>query len=428
MKRYAPIQILNIFILALLTAGLGLYLAPRLGEMLSLKVVNWSFLPAQEVKSDSLFFEQNLLEQKYESALANDITETLEKITGKDTVYAVVRAPLDLIQEITYPSPDTQVSTIAAEVRRLSITVLLDSDKIPSKMGRTVYQPHSKKDIKKYTQLVKSLVGFNAYRGDKIEIQNVSFAPEKGSLFGISRPVWANGIAFILFAGLIIGIIGGVLFPLMRLTVRGVQEGLSGHKYPLIKKVIALCQRYPEQSLTVIRGWLNAPAIRKNSRSYTLAERAGILVLALGQTLGRKILKDLPDLESKQLVRIISGLGRLTSQDIQEALSRFMRDFYAPGYLKGTPQKAQEFITAVRWTDVCELPDDKIKTLLKYTDKDVMALALAGENQNIRQLFAQNMPTAVWEELENRFLKADENSYRARQVIVQTAKELHLFG
>ena len=432
MKRYAPIQILNILILAILTAGLGLYLAPRIGEVLSLKVVDWSILPAQEIKSDSPFIEQSLLEQKYESALAADITETLEKITGENTVHAVVRAPLDFVQETTYPARKAEMSTLATEVRRLSVTVLLDDDKIPNKKAKAAYQPRSQKDLKKYTQIVKSLVGFDAYRGDKVEVQNVPFAPEAGKVFGISRPVWANGIAFILFASLILGIIFGFLFPLMRLMVKGVAGGLSGHRYPLIKKVIMLCERYPEQSLAVIRGWLNAPPIRKNNRCYALFERAGILALTLGPVLSRKILKNLPEIEGQKLAKIISNLGRIEETDIQETLARFLRDFYAPSYLQGSPQKAQELFpfkgAPANWTDVCNLPDEKIRTLLKHIHRDIMTMALSGEDTNTQRIFARNMPPAVWEDLKARLENANINASRARQIIIQTAKELHLFG
>ena len=450
MKPHAPIRIFSIVIITLLTIGLGAYWAPRMGELLSLKVVNWSVLPEKEETSTSLFREQSLLEKQYESSLINDITETLEKITGKGTVHAIVRAPLDFIQETTYPASDAQISAVGTEVRRLSVTVLLDDDKISNKMGRTVYQPHSKQDIKKYTGLVKSLVGFDAERGDSVEVQNMPFAPEKGKIFGIPRPVWANGIAFLLFTGLIIGIIFGFLFPIMRLMIREMREKLPTHRYPLIKKVILLCQKYPEQSLSVLRGWLNALPVRKNSRSYTFAEKAAILVLALGPTLGRKILKDLPDSEAKNLAKIISRLGRLAPEDIQEALTRFMRDFYAPSYLKGSPKEAQEILQSTKpngaelyaeiypkkdkadltaWQDICNLSDDKIKTLLRYIDKDVMAFALATEGIAARTVFARNIPLSIWQELEKHFADIkEEDSLRARQIIVQTAQELHLFG
>ena len=448
MKRYALTQILSIFLLVLLTAGLGLYLAPRLEELLSLKEIHWAPLPTETAVPDSIFAEQRLLEKQYESALAEDITTTLEKMAGPDTVYAVVRAPLDLVQETKYLSPDTQIDTVTERVQQLSVTVLIDGDKIQNKAGRTVYQPRSKQEMKQYTDTVKSVVGFDAHRGDKVNIQNVAFAPEKGNIFGVPRPIWAGGIAFILLMALIGGIIFGVLFPVMRLMVHGMTDGVSGHKYPLIKKVIALCQKYPEQSVSVIRGWLKSPPMRKNGRSFTTAERAGILVLVLGPFLGKKITQALPSREAQQLAKIISRLGRLESRDIQEALARFLRDFYAPSYLKGTPEEAREIFTPTpsdnrdetsekeqkravipSWSNICQLSDDKIKTLLKHLDSDVLALALKSENTDTRTVFARHLPPSVWSEVVNRFsLLPESNTHRAQQIIVQTAQELHLLG
>ena len=450
MKRYTLINVFCIVVLALITVGFGLYLAPRLGDLLALKAIHWSILPQKEASFNSLFYEQRLMEHQYEAALAKDITETLEKITGKGTVYATVRAPLDFVQETTYPAPNSQINAVGVDVRQLFVTVLLDDDKITNHAGKILYHPHSKQNIGIYTQLVKTLVGFDARRGDKVEVQNLSFMSKKEEIFGIPRFVWAEGIAFILFSGLIIWIILGFLFPIMRQLVHEMQGKLSPHRYPLIKRVISLCQKYPEQSLSVIRGWLNMPFVRKNSRSYTFAERAGILVLALGPTLNRKILHNLSDAEAKYLARIVSKLGRFSPADVQEVLTRFMRDFYAPSYLKGTQKEAKEILvnskpngeelyteinpltsktSSVAWHTICRLSDDKIKMLLRHTDKKVMATALAKEQSNIQMLFARNLPPLLWQELKNYFSDVTwDETLRARKIIIQTANELHLFG
>ena len=144
----------------------------------------------------------------------------------------------------------------------------------------------------------------------------------------------------------------------------------------------------------------------------------------------------LPAAEAQNLKKIISRLGRLETSDIQEALTRFMRDFYAPSYLKGGPEAAQEIVTdtpqeaskePVSWADICGLSDDKIRVLLKHLDANVLAMAIKSEQAETQNIFARHIAPIVWANLKNRFSTlSNGDTDRAKKIIIQTAQELHL--
>ena len=79
-------------------------------------------------------------------------------------------------------------------VRRLSVAVLVDGTYAPGADGARAYQPRSPDEIQLLTTLVRSAIGFDAKRGDTVEVVNMRFiapddaAPESaGGLLGLSK-------------------------------------------------------------------------------------------------------------------------------------------------------------------------------------------------------------------------------------------------
>ena len=60
-------------------------------------------------------------------------------------------------------------------VKRLSVAILIDGTYTDGSAGESVYQPRSEEEIAQMTVLVKTAVGFNAERGDSLEIINMPF-------------------------------------------------------------------------------------------------------------------------------------------------------------------------------------------------------------------------------------------------------------
>jgi flagellar M-ring protein FliF len=61
-------------------------------------------------------------------------------------------------------------------VKRLSVAVLVDGDYTTGADGKVTYAPRSADDLEKISALVKSAIGFDASRGDNVEVVNLRFA------------------------------------------------------------------------------------------------------------------------------------------------------------------------------------------------------------------------------------------------------------
>jgi flagellar M-ring protein FliF len=66
--------------------------------------------------------------------------------------------------------------TEAGRVNRISAAVLVDGNYTKNDKGEMVYQPRSKEEIDRIASLVRSAIGFDAKRGDQVEVVNLRFA------------------------------------------------------------------------------------------------------------------------------------------------------------------------------------------------------------------------------------------------------------
>jgi flagellar M-ring protein FliF len=66
--------------------------------------------------------------------------------------------------------------TEAGRVNRISAAVLVDGTYSKNDKGEVTYQPRSKEEIDRIAALVRSAIGFDAKRGDQVEVVNLRFA------------------------------------------------------------------------------------------------------------------------------------------------------------------------------------------------------------------------------------------------------------
>jgi flagellar M-ring protein FliF len=79
-------------------------------------------------------------------------------------------------------------------VRRLTVAVLVDGTYARGDAGDAVYQERDPQQLEQIETLVRSAIGFDANRGDQIEVVNMRFAPlddigagSESTLFGLSK-------------------------------------------------------------------------------------------------------------------------------------------------------------------------------------------------------------------------------------------------
>jgi len=128
----------------------------------------------------------------------------------------------------------------SGNIKRLSVAVVLDDRQEVAEDGTVERTPLSDEDLKRYTTLIKEAVGFNATRGDSVNLINSSFqvpppvepTPEppfwKQAWVADALKVTAGAIGLVL-------LMFGVLKPVLRsLAEKGVQAGNdSGGMYAM---------------------------------------------------------------------------------------------------------------------------------------------------------------------------------------------------
>lgn len=65
---------------------------------------------------------------------------------------------------------------VSGTVKRLSVAVLVDGTYAVAADGKATYQPRSTQDLERLTALVRSAIGFDAKRGDVVQVTNLQFA------------------------------------------------------------------------------------------------------------------------------------------------------------------------------------------------------------------------------------------------------------
>ncbi len=195
-------------------------------------------------------------------------------------------------------------------VRRLSVAVLVNGTFKRNGEGDLIYQPRTKEEIDKLATLVRSAIGFDAKRGDTVELINMRFSnPDdmnavlEGPLFGLTKSDYFRiGEIFVLaIVGILVILL--VVRPLVARTLDALPSALEAAKErtlladqtedapalagptgtgvsgPLadepesminldqvegrvrastLKKIGEIVERHPEETVGIIRQWMYA--------------------------------------------------------------------------------------------------------------------------------------------------------------------------
>jgi flagellar M-ring protein FliF len=190
--------------------------------------------------------------------------------------------------------------TEAGRVNRISVAVLVDGVYGKNEKGEITYAPRSKDDLDRISTLVRSAIGFDAKRGDQVEVVNLRFADAPVELPAAEPNTWLSRLQFtkddimyvielgvMAFLGLI------VLFMVVRPLVKrvlspeslvalaapaapatGTAVAVPGTPVPnlidvaqvqgqvhaqSVHRVGELADRNPSETVSIIRQWLSEP-------------------------------------------------------------------------------------------------------------------------------------------------------------------------
>lgn len=173
-------------------------------------------------------------------------------------------------QSVTYEISKMVSRTIApvGALERLSVAVVVDGT-YTEENGTRTFQPRSQEELDRFTELVKSAVGFNEERGDQIQVISAPFqeAPEatgSGVLSTVGRwtPVVLTrllGVAFVAFA--LLYVVRPLLLALAvrrdspaAMALRG--GDVTAAMAALTQENLQLTQQNPERAAQLVREWL----------------------------------------------------------------------------------------------------------------------------------------------------------------------------
>ena len=161
---------------------------------------NETYDPDSKVIRSSQTVEQTSQDKKAGSSSAVSVSSALPEAQtgggGSDNSSASNRTEETVNYEIS-KKVTTEVQE-AGQVKNLSVAVVVDGAYATGADGARSYSPRSAEDMAKITELVKSAIGYDEKRGDKVSVTNMAFAPidmgpqepEAKPLLGIDSAVW----------------------------------------------------------------------------------------------------------------------------------------------------------------------------------------------------------------------------------------------
>lgn len=214
-----------------------------------------------------------------------------------------------LLEEVTnYEiSRSTRTEVVeAGQVKRLSVAVLVDGTYQADENGDSVYTPRSQETLDRIAVLVRSAVGFDAARGDAVEVVNLQFAlppqddllAEGDGLFEFTRDDIVRfaelGVLFLIALLLLLFVVRPLLRRIVTPEEKQPQELMIGPDGTLvvetdvpqeeaeedefviewleqakqegamqassIAKVGSMIHDYPTEAVNIVRGWLDEQA------------------------------------------------------------------------------------------------------------------------------------------------------------------------
>ncbi len=87
----------------------------------------------------------------------------------------------------------THTRLATGQLRRLSVAVVIDNQRIYGQEGEVINRPYSQEDVNRFTDLVKQAIGYDVSRGDQVTVSNVTFMTPETMEALPEIPLWEQG-------------------------------------------------------------------------------------------------------------------------------------------------------------------------------------------------------------------------------------------
>jgi flagellar M-ring protein FliF len=164
------------------------------------------------------------------AAGANGAASSTTQVTGPDSTSRQTTRNYEIDRTMAYTRQP------AGRVTRLSVAVLIDNLRTTDKDGKVTETPLPADQLERLTALVRDAVGFDAARGDSVNVVNSSFLGESPQVAGELESVplweraWVQTLAKVL-AGVIVLLI--LIYSVLKPLTRGL---INAAKAPVLRQ------------------------------------------------------------------------------------------------------------------------------------------------------------------------------------------------
>ncbi|PZU95480.1 MAG: flagellar M-ring protein FliF [Chelatococcus sp.] len=184
-------------------------------------------------------------------------------------------------------------------VKKLSVAVLVDGTYSRSQAGELAYQPRSNEELERIGQLVRTAVGFDDARGDKVEVVNLRFAEAPAAPAEFSEQSLMQQLLSFTKEDLIrfaeLGVISLLTLVVLMTVVR-----------PLLKQVLAA-----DNSMPAIPSFMRAGVAVTDDGTGNPAAAPRVLVAADGSPIEI-------DAPSERMLAVAQIKGQLKAQSVEK--------------------------------------------------------------------------------------------------------------
>jgi flagellar M-ring protein FliF len=199
-----------------------------------------------------------------------------------------------------------------ARVKRISAAVVVDGTYSKNDKGESVYQPRSKEEMERITALVRTAIGFDEVRGDKLEVVNLRFAEAPAAAVADEPTGWMSMFAFTkddIMRGAELGVLSLLALLVLLFVVR-----------PLVRRILAPDERSAlARAETPMLAALAAAAASASAPIAGTAAAEGADPLPIASETAKLI--DIVQVKGQVHAQSVQKIGELADRNPQETVA-----------------------------------------------------------------------------------------------------------